>query len=369
GDGVFLLILGHVDGGEKLAAAVEQFGQLHNSFGFADATGAHQQKGAHGPTRAAQVSAGGEQVLVQAFNGGVLAFDVGLQVRRQVGDFLQLVGGHAVDRDAGPVGDDFGHLASVDAGVNQWLISLQLGQFLFDGSGLTFQVRAFFLVGISHVSGSAFSRVFRKVSGQQLFTDLYQTRNKLALIVPALFQFGGFDGEVGDLLFQLLLTLTINVLPQRVFTTQQLLFHGQLVQFAAHVAQAPWRGAQVEADPGAGGVEHVNGFVRQLPAGQVAGRHFGGGFQGGVGDQDFVGFLVDGAQTTEYVDGFARGRFVQGDRLEATAQSWVFFEVFLVLAPGGRCDSTQLAPGQCRFQQVGGVGAALAVAGPDQGVG
>src|SRR5690606_39346503 len=115
--GVFLLILGHVDGGEELAAAVEQFGQLHNSFGFADATGAHQQKGAHGPTRAAQVSAGGEQVLVQAFNGGVLAFDVGLQVRRQVGDFLQLVGRHEVERDAGTVGYEFVYLASVDEGV------------------------------------------------------------------------------------------------------------------------------------------------------------------------------------------------------------------------------------------------------------
>src|SRR5690606_19147921 len=135
-------------------------------------TGAHQQKGTHGAARPAQVGAGGEQVLVQAFNGGVLAFDVGLQVRRQVGDVLQLVGGHAVDRDAGPVGDDFGDLASVDAGVNQGFIGLKLGQFLLNGGGFAFQVRAFFLVGISHVSGSAFSRVFRKVSGQQLFTDL-----------------------------------------------------------------------------------------------------------------------------------------------------------------------------------------------------
>src|SRR5690554_6274929 len=82
-----------------------------------------------------------------------------------------------------------------------------------------------------------------------------------------------------------------------------------------------------------------------------------------------MGFFVDSTQATEYVDGFARGRLVQGDRLEAAAQGRVFLEVFLVFAPGGGGDGAQLAPGQGRFQQVGGVGATFAVAGTDQGVG
>ena len=43
---MFLLVFGHVDGGEELAAAVEQFGQLHHGFGFTHTTGAGQQEGA-----------------------------------------------------------------------------------------------------------------------------------------------------------------------------------------------------------------------------------------------------------------------------------------------------------------------------------
>ena len=141
---MFLLILGHVDGGEELAAAVEQFGQLHHGFGFTHTAGAGQQEGAHWATRATQVGAGGEQVLVQCTNGGVLAFDVRLQILRQAGDLFQLVGGHAVDRNTGPVGDDFSHLAGIDTGVYQWLVGLQLFQFLFDGGGFAFQVRTLF---------------------------------------------------------------------------------------------------------------------------------------------------------------------------------------------------------------------------------
>ena len=179
----------------------------------------------------------------------------------------------------------------------------------------------------------------------------------------------GFGGQVGNELFKFLFPLGVDVLAQGVFPAQQVLLHGQLVQLTAHVAQAPWRGAQVQADPGAGGIQYVDGFVRQLPARQVAGRHFRGGFQGAVGDQYLVGFFVDGAQATEDVDGFARGRLVQGDWLKAAAQGRVFFEVFLVLAPGGGSDGTQLAAGQGWLQQVGSVGAAFAVAGANEGVG
>src|SRR5690554_974869 len=82
-----------------------------------------------------------------------------------------------------------------------------------------------------------------------------------------------------------------------------------------------------------------------------------------------MGFFVDGAQATEYVDGFARGRLVQGNRLEAAAEGRVFLEVFLVFAPGGGGDGAKLAPGQGWLQQVGSVGTTFAVTGTDQGVG
>jgi hypothetical protein len=60
---------------------------------------------------------------------------------------------------------------------------------------------------------------------------------------------------------------------------------------------------------------------------------------------------------------------VQLHRLETTGQRRVFLEVFLVLGPGGGGDGAQLATGQRRFQQVGGVGTAGIAARADQGVG
>ena len=56
-----------------------------------------------------------------------------------MGNFLQFVCGHAIDRDAGPVGDDLCHLTGIHQRMNQWLVSLQLIQLLLQRSGLISQ--------------------------------------------------------------------------------------------------------------------------------------------------------------------------------------------------------------------------------------
>ena len=163
-------------------------------------------------------------------------------------------------------------------------------------------------------------------------------------------------------LFKFLFPFGVDVLAKRVFPAQQVLLHGQLVQLTAHVAQAPWRGAQVQADPGAGGIQYVDGFVRQLPARQVAGRHFRGGFQGAVGDQYLVGFFVDGTQAAKDVHGFARGRLVRATGWKRRLRAGSFSKYFLY--------SRQVVAAMVRsspravFEQVGSVGAAFAVAAP-----
>lgn len=67
-DGVLLLELGHIDGGQVLATAVEQLCQLQDGFGFTHATGTSQQKRAKRASRTAQVGACGQQVFMQAGN-------------------------------------------------------------------------------------------------------------------------------------------------------------------------------------------------------------------------------------------------------------------------------------------------------------
>ena len=202
-----------------------------------------------------------------------------------------------------------------------------------------------------------------------MLANVDETRHQFPLVVPALFQFFRFLSQGFQALHQFTFTLVVDGLPECLFAGHQFLLHAQLVQFTAHVAEAARRRAEVEADPCTGGVQHVDGLVRELTASEVAGRHVGSGFQGAVGDQDLVGLFVDSAQATEDVDRLSRGWLIQRDGLEAAAQGRVFLKVFLVLAPGGGGDGPQLATGQGRLEQVGGVGATFTVAGADQGVG
>ena len=62
-------------------------------------------------------------------------------------------------------------------------------------------------------------------------------------------------------------------------------------------------------------------------------------------------------------------RLVDLDDLEAALEGGVGLEVLLVLHPGGGRDGAQLAAGQGRLEQVGGVALAGRAAGADQGVG
>ncbi len=65
---MFLPELGHIDGGQVLATAVEQLCQLQDGFSFTHAAGASQQERAQRASRTAQVGACGQQVFVQAGN-------------------------------------------------------------------------------------------------------------------------------------------------------------------------------------------------------------------------------------------------------------------------------------------------------------
>ncbi len=62
-------------------------------------------------------------------------------------------------------------------------------------------------------------------------------------------------------------------------------------------------------------------------------------------------------------------RLLDLDHLEPAGQGRVLLEVFLVFGPGGGGDGAQLAAGQGRLEQVGGVALAGLAAGPDHRVG
>ena len=106
-------------------------------------------------------------------------------------------------------------------------------------------------------------------------------------------------------------------------------------------------------------VDEVDRLVRQVAVGQVAVGQVGRGHEGLVGDAHRVVRLVAVAQALEDVDGQRHRRLVDLDRLEAPLEGGVLLEVLAVLVDGGGADGLQLAAGQHRLEDGGGVDGAL----------
>ena len=115
-------------------------------------------------------------------------------------------------------------------------------------------------------------------------------------------------------------------------------------------------------------VDQVDGLVRKVAVGDVAVGQVGGGHHGLVGDRDAVVRLVAVPQPLQDLDGVGQRRLLHLDRLEAALQGRVLLQVLAVLVEGGGADGLQLAPGQHRLQDRGGVDGPFGRPGAHQGV-
>ena len=134
------------------------------------------------------------------------------------------------------------------------------------------------------------------------------------------------------------------------------------------LAQVGGRRHPADPQPRAGLVDQVDRLVRQEPVGDVAVGQGRGGDQRLVGDGHPVVRLVAVAQALEHLDRVGDRRLGDLDRLEAALERGVLLEVLAVLVERGRADGLQLAAGQHRLEDAGGVDRALGRAGADEGV-
>jgi hypothetical protein len=119
----------------------------------------------------------------------------------------------------------------------------------------------------------------------------------------------------------------------------------------------------------AGLVDDVDGLVRQVAVVDVAGGELGSAGQRVGRVLHAVMLLEAGLQALEDRHGFLDGGLVDVDLLEAPREGVVLLEDAAVLGVGGGADALQLAGGERRLEQVGGIqGAARGGAGADQGV-
>jgi hypothetical protein len=127
--------------------------------------------------------------------------------------------------------------------------------------------------------------------------------------------------------------------------------------------------ALAHGDPGRCGVQHTQRLVGQAPAGEVALRERHRVVHGVLADAHMVVALELGGHGAQHLDGGLGVGLVDLDHLEAPGQGRVALHVLLVLVPGGGCDGAQLATGEGRLEDVGGVGLSGRPPGADEGVG
>uniref|UniRef100_A0A0N4ZZD3 NDK domain-containing protein n=1 Tax=Parastrongyloides trichosuri TaxID=131310 RepID=A0A0N4ZZD3_PARTI len=142
----------------------------------------------------------------------------------------------------------------------------------------------------------------------------------------------------------------------------------QLDQAAVDLVQRLGLGVDGHAHAAGGLVDQVDGLVGQEAVGDVAVRQGGGGDDGAVADPHAVVDLVLLLEAAQDRHRVLDGGFGDEDRLEATGQGRVLFDVLAVFIQRGGADTVQLAARQGGLEQVGGVHRAVALARPDQGV-
>jgi hypothetical protein len=152
----------------------------------------------------------------------------------------------------------------------------------------------------------------------------------------------------------------------RISFDRRLLVAPRGLDFLLEIAVDGGSAHRLDPQPRGGLVDQVDRLVGQEAVGDVAVGKLGGGFQRFVGDVDPVVLLVALAQAFEDLHRVGDRWLVDPDLGEAALQRRVALQVFAVLVERGGADRLQLATGQGRLQDRGGVDRALGGAGADQ---
>ena len=115
------------------------------------------------------------------------------------------------------------------------------------------------------------------------------------------------------------------------------------------------RGKGLNAHPGSGLVDKVDGLVRQKAIGNIPVGQVHRGANSVVGNLHPVMGFVTIPQAHEDFHGFLPGGFPHVHRLEPALQGGVLFNVLMVFVQGGRAHALNFAPGQHGLEDIGRV--------------
>ena len=249
-------------------------------------------------------------------------------------EFVALALGHFVHGDARPAGYDVGDIAGGDFIVGKAAFFGQGGEFFFGLFQFGFLGLKLAIADFGHglviaVSLGAFCFEFEAFD---FFAVVLYAVHDGFFIAPGGHKGVAFFFGIGELFVEdghhFVVFLPFDGFP----------FDFELAHLAFPLVNGFWEGVEFEAQAGGGLVYQVDGFVGQLPVGDIAVGEFGGGDERLVHDFDFVIDFVALLQAAQDGDGVLHARFLDEDGLEAAHQCFVFFEVLLVFVEGGGAD-------------------------------
>ena len=189
--------------------------------------------------------------------------------------------------------------------------------------------------------------------------------DRALLGLPALLHRARLLGDLGELLLERLEARLRGVV---LLLAERLALDLELDPAPLELVELDRHRVDLHAQPRRRLVDEVDRLVRQEPLGDVAVRQGRRGDERRIGDPDAVVDLVALAQAAQDRDRLLDRRLVDEDLLEAPLQRGVLLDVLAVLVERRRADRVQLAAGEHRLEQVGGVHRALGRARADDGV-
>ena len=117
---------------------------------------------------------------------------------------------------------------------------------------------------------------------------------------------------------------------------------------------------------GSGLIHQVDGLVRQVPVGDIPLSHHHAAAHDLVADLHMMVVLIILLDALQHLHRVLDGRLIDRYRLEPALQSRILFDVAAVLIKGGGADDLDLAPGQRRLEDIGGIHRAFRIAGSHQ---
>ncbi len=115
-------------------------------------------------------------------------------------------------------------------------------------------------------------------------------------------------------------------------------------------------------------INEIDCFVRQEPIGNVTVAELGRSDNCSVGYPNTVMDLVTLLEAAQNRDGVFNTRLIHQDRLEASFQRWILFDMLAVLVDGCRTDGAQITARQRRLEHVRSINCTLSGSGPNESV-